>query len=176
MVFRKYFFLFLYYTVGFYLPNTQKPIIGLWCNSFRVFCVRRIFKRVGQGVRINRKVYFGTGFDIEIGDCSGIGANSIVPSNIYIGNYVMMARDAYIHSKNHIFDRTDVPMGMQGEIIPNQRFVIEDDCWIGARVIMTPGRIIRKGTIVATGAVVTKDFEAYSIIGGNPAKLIRTRL
>lgn len=67
-------------------------------------------------------------------------------------------------------------MGMQGEIIPNQRFVIEDDCWIGARVIMTPGRIIRKGTIVATGAVVTKDFEAYSIIGGNPAKLIRTRL
>lgn len=175
-MFVKYFFLFLYYTIGFYLPNSQKPIIGAWSNAFRVFCVRRIFKRVGKKVRINRRAYFGSGFGIELGDYSGIGINAIVPSDIFIGDHVMMARDAYIHSRNHEFNRTDIPIALQGEFTPEQRPVIEDDCWIGARVIMTPGRIIRKGTIVATGSVVTKNFEPYSIIGGNPAKLIRKRL
>lgn len=47
--------------------------------------------------------------------------------------------------------------------------------WIGGHVIINAGRRIRKGTIVAAGSVVTKDFPEYSIIGGNPAKLIKSR-
>lgn len=43
------------------------------------------------------------------------------------------------------------------------------------RVIILPGKIIRQGTIIGAGAIVTKNFDAYSIIGGNPAKLIRQR-
>jgi maltose O-acetyltransferase len=54
--------------------------------------------------------------------------------------------------------------------------VIENDVWIGNNVIILPGRRISKGSIIAAGSVVTKDFPAYSIIGGNPAKLIRNRL
>ena len=42
-------------------------------------------------------------------------------------------------------------------------------------VIILPGKIIRKGSIIGAGAVVTKNFEEYSVIGGNPAKLIRKR-
>ena len=48
-----------------------------------------------------------------------------------------------------------------------------DDC-IGSSIIL-PGVRLKKGTIVGAGAVVTKTFPAYSILGGNPAKLIRTR-
>lgn len=54
--------------------------------------------------------------------------------------------------------------------------VIEDDCWIGTRVIMTPGRKIGKGSILAAGAIVTKDVEPYSIVGGNPARVIKKRI
>lgn len=53
--------------------------------------------------------------------------------------------------------------------------IIEDDCWIGVRSILTPGRHIKKGSIIAAGAIVTKDFDEYSIIGGNPAHLIKKR-
>jgi maltose O-acetyltransferase len=53
--------------------------------------------------------------------------------------------------------------------------VIGDDVWIGRDVLMTPGRKIADGTIIAGGCVLTKDFEPYSIVGGNPGKLIRLR-
>jgi len=45
--------------------------------------------------------------------------------------------------------------------------VIEDDVWIGARVIILPGVTIHKGAIVGAGAVVTKDVPEYAIVGGN---------
>lgn len=54
--------------------------------------------------------------------------------------------------------------------------VIEDDVWIGSNSIIMAGRKIAKGGIVAAGSVVTKDFPEYSIIGGNPARIIRSRI
>lgn len=53
--------------------------------------------------------------------------------------------------------------------------VVEDDVWIGTNSIILSGVTLSKGTIVAAGSVVTKSFKPYSIIGGNPAKLIRFR-
>lgn len=52
---------------------------------------------------------------------------------------------------------------------------IGNDVWIGRNVYMTPGRIIADGTIVAMASVLTKDFPPYSVVGGNPAKLIKSR-
>lgn len=57
----------------------------------------------------------------------------------------------------------------------NKPIVIDDDVWIGRDVTIMVGRHIKKGTIVAACSVVTKDFPEYSIIGGNPAKLIKNR-
>ena len=54
--------------------------------------------------------------------------------------------------------------------------IIEDDCWIGMNTLFTPGRHVHKGTIVAMGSVLTKDFPEYSVVGGNPAKFIKSRL
>lgn len=54
--------------------------------------------------------------------------------------------------------------------------VIEDDVWIGGHVMINVGRTIKKGIIIAAGSVVTKDFPEYSIIEGNPAKLIKSRI
>lgn len=53
--------------------------------------------------------------------------------------------------------------------------MIEDDVWIGARAIILPGVKIGKGCIIGAGAVVTKSFDDYSVIGGNPAKLLKLR-
>lgn len=166
--------LILYYAIATYLPDSYSPIVGKISNWFRVFLCKRIFKKCGKIQTVNRKAYFGNGSEVEIGDYSGIGANCILPNNIKMGSYIMMAPDVHILGVNHRFDRTDIPMGLQGNA-EKATTVIEDDCWIGAHVIMTPGRKVATGTIVAAGAVLTKDFPEYSIVGGNPAQLIKSR-
>lgn len=169
-------FLILYYGFAQYLPGSYTPIFGKLYNSIRIWCVKHIFKKCGKISTIDRKAYFGTGRNIEIGDYSGIGANCIVPNNTIIGKYVMMAPEVHIVANNHNFNDVSKPMCFQGSPKNPPITIIEDDCWIGVRVIMTPGRHIKKGTIVAAGSVLTKDFDEYSIVGGNPAKLIRKRI
>ena len=65
-------------------------------------------------------------------------------------------------------------MCFQGHV-PKKIKRIGNDVWIGRDVHMTPGRTIADGSIIAMGAVLTKDFPPYSIVGGNPAKLIKYR-
>ena len=52
---------------------------------------------------------------------------------------------------------------------------IGNDVWIGANVIILPGVTINDHSVIAAGSIVTKDVEAYSIVGGSPAKLIKKR-
>ena len=54
--------------------------------------------------------------------------------------------------------------------------VLENNTWLGHGSIIMDGVTIREGSIVAAGAVVTKSFPAFSIVGGNPARLIRSRV
>lgn len=171
----KYFFLFIYYLILRNLPHSTVPYLGPISEYLRYNCCKRIFKKCGKKVNIGSKARFGKGFDIEIGDYSGIGINARVPGNIKIGDYVMMAPNVTIINSNHLFDDIDKPMIMQG-VKSYQEIIIEDDVWIGNNVIVLPGRRIRKGTIVAAGSVLTKDFPEYSIVGGNPARLIKSRV
>lgn len=53
--------------------------------------------------------------------------------------------------------------------------IIDDDVWIGRDVTIMVGRHIAKGSIIAANCVLTKDYPEYSIVGGNPGKLIRNR-
>lgn len=171
---RRKIFLIIYYGVAQYLPNSYTPIIGKVCNRFRIYCVKRIFKKCGNIRTINRKVNFEGGRNIEIGDDSGIGARTSIPNDTKIGNNVVIARDVFILNRNPNYENINIPINDQGKKQSRQT-VIEDDCWIGLRTIITPGRLIRKGTIIAMGTVLTKDFPEYSIVGGNPSKLIRSR-
>ena len=165
----------LYYAFASHLPGSYSPFGGRLFNALRVFCCRRIFKYCGKKVNIDRHAYFGNGRYLEIGDYSSIGENSVVPKDTIIGKYVMMAPEVHIVANNHTFSDTEKPMCFQGSIEGVTPTIIDDDCWIGVRAILTPGHHIGKGSILAAGAVVTKDVGPYSIVGGNPAKLIRRR-
>lgn len=170
----KLFFLALYYGCLYFLPENTNPLFGKISGRLRYRCCKHIFKSCGKDVHIERKANFGSGRNICIGDCSGIGVNACIPSDTVIGNDVMMGPNCYILGQNHCFERTDIPMRCQG-FGEHRQTVIENDVWIGRDVLMTPGRHIAEGTIVAGGCVLTKDFAPYSIVGGNPAQLIRSR-
>lgn len=167
-------FLILYYGFAYHFPDSYLPVVGRPSNALRVFCCHRIFRRCGRIITVNRHAYFGNGSEVEIGDNSGIGANAFLPNNIKIGDNVMMAPDVLVFRDNHRYSDLTVPMGQQG-YEPALPVRIGNDIWIGQRAIITPGRTIADGSVVAAGAVVTKDFPPYSVIGGNPAKVIKSR-
>ena len=111
---------------------------------------------------------------IIIGDNSGLGINSSIPNDTIIGENVMMGPNCYILQADHAFDATNIPMILQGHS-EHKQTIIEDDVWIGRNVSFTNGRHVYKGTIIALGCVLTKDFPEYSIVGGVPSKLIKKR-
>lgn len=164
----------LYYGFAQFLPGSQSIIGGGIFKSIRYQLVRRIFLSCGKNVNIERRANFGSGREIVIGDNSGLGTHCQIPSNTIIGCNVMMGPNCHILPYNHRFDSIDIPMCQQGAIEKRQT-VIEDDIWIGMNVTMTPGRHISKGSIIGACCVLTKDFPEYSIVGGNPSQLIRSR-
>lgn len=162
----------LYYGFAQFLPksNTFFNVGG----GIRYCLCKHIFKKCGKHVNIERKAFFASGIDIEIGDYSGIGINAHIPNGTIIGDYVMMGPNCFILDVNHKVSDVDTPMCFQGHA-PKKITRIGNDVWIGRDVHMTPGRTIADGSIIAMGAVLTKDFPPYSIVGGNPAKLIKYR-
>ena len=125
-------------------------------------------------MNIERRAWFGSGANIEIGDYSGIGINAHIPSDTIIGRYVMMGPNCFILDVNHEITDIDTPMMFQG-MTARKTTIIEDDVWIGRCVSITPGRHISKVCVIAMNCVLTKDFPEYSIIGGNPSRLLKNR-
>lgn len=171
---KRLILLSLYYGMLRYFPESDNSPLGRISRSLRYLCCKPLFKKCGENVNIHRKAWFGTGKGIEIGDNSGIGLNCHIPSVTIIGRDVMMGPEVYILDANHNFESLEKPMIEQGHG-DRQVTCIGNDVWIGRQVVFTPGKTIGNGCIVATGTVVTKTFDDFSIIGGNPSRLIRKR-
>jgi maltose O-acetyltransferase len=86
----------------------------------------------------------------------------------------MIAPDVIVVGQLHGADRTDIPMVDQGRYT-KEPTVVEDDVWLGARAVVMPGIRIGTGAIVGAGAVVTRDVAPYSVVGGVPARQLKTR-
>lgn len=165
----------LFYGFARHLPSSQNKLMGGVSRKVRAMLCRHIFKCCGKNVNVEHGACFGSGRLVELGDNSGLGINCLVPSDIKIGRDVMMGPNCYILSQNHKIDDVSNPMNQQG-FVKKGRTVIEDDVWIGRNVTFTPGRHVARGTVIGACCLLCKDFPAYSVIGGNPSKLIKNRL
>lgn len=170
----RYICLLLYYCFAQYLPLSYRALVGKPSKWIRYRLCKHIFAQCGKNVNIERRANFGNGCGICIGNNSGLGERCRVPNDLCVGKNVMMGAYCVILPGNHAFGDPNTPMIMQG-MEPTRKTVIEDDVWIGHGVIMTPGRHIKKGSIIGAGCVLTKDFDAYSIIGGNPGRVLKMR-
>jgi bifunctional N-acetylglucosamine-1-phosphate-uridyltransferase/glucosamine-1-phosphate-acetyltransferase GlmU-like protein len=115
------------------------------------------------------------GEGLKMGDHSNIGAYSYIGCSGYIeiGSHVMLGPRVNLLAERHAADRTDVPMKSQGVL---RSFIrIEDDCWIGANATILAGVTVGHGSIVAAGAVVTRDVPPFSVAAGVPARVVKTR-
>ncbi len=151
-----------HYTMG-YIWKIPRAIRGIGAHLF--------FEHCGKGVDIGKRAKVSS--RLSIGDRSGIGDRCYIQGPVIMGNDIMMAPEVAIIATNHDHDRIDIPMGQQGHT--DKTIEIGDDCWLGYRAIICAGVKIGKGTIVAAGAIVTKDVPEYSIVAGVPARVIKSR-
>lgn len=171
----RYFALFVYYIIGYHLPNRECPLFGEPSRRFRAFLCRHIFEEAGSWINIQRHVKFGKN-RVVIGEGSGLGENFLLQnSELIVGSYVMTAPNVKVLGGGHKYEKKDVPIGQQGAY-PKTSLTIEDDVWIGNGVIIL-GKVKRvgKGAVIGAGSVVTKDVPEYTVVAGNPAHIIKYR-
>ncbi|MEQ1624381.1 MAG: acyltransferase [Sediminibacterium sp.] len=140
--------------------NTRMDVLPF--NQFQVGANSTIedFSTVNNGVG-----------DVIIGNNSLIGMGNTIIGPIQIGNNVIFAQNIVASALNHEYRDPNQPI--QAQPILKSPIVVEDDCWIAANAVITAGVRIGKHSVVAAGAVVTKDIPPYSVAVGNPAKVLK---
>ncbi len=161
-----------YYAFFYKLPHSR---FISFTSSMRVWYVSKILKLMpyDKKSKIEHDVYLSNAKGISIGSNCRINENVFI-QQASIGNNVLIAPNVAILSVSHNHEDIETPIVDQGDTIPNPPS-IQDGVWLGRNVVIMPGIIIGEGAIVGAGAVVTKNVEPYTVVGGVPAKFIKTR-
>lgn len=109
--------------------------------------------------------------DVSIGDHTRIGLHNTIIGPVVIGSHVNLAQGITITALNHFFSDPQKRIDEQG--VSTDQVIIEDDTWIGANAVILPGVTIGRHSVIAAGAVVTKDIPPHSLAAGIPAKIIK---
>lgn len=113
--------------------------------------------------------------EIEMGDFIHIGSFCTINSRslIKIGSHVQIGTGAQLMAGSHSFDDPDKPTILQTRV--SKGIVIEDSVWIGNASIILDGITVGHNSIIGSGSVVSKDVPPYSVVLGNPARVIQKR-
>ena len=124
----------------------------------------------GRGGTFHPSAKVWAPWNLKVGCCVAIDdyVNLYSVDKITIGSKVAISREAFICTASHDITKPNRPL-------VTAPITICDGVWIGARAIILPGVTIGEGAVVAAGAVVTKDVEPFTVVGGNPAKFIKKR-
>lgn len=126
--------------------------------------------KIGKGSTIHMGARFYQPKNISIGEDTIVGDGAFLDgrSKLVIGSHVDIASQVMIFNSEH--DLSHPKWEAREESVH-----IQDYCFIGPRAIILPGVTLGKGSVVAAGAVVTKDVPEKTIVGGVPAKVIGQR-
>ena len=169
------------------MKNKFKSFIYYWCWTIYHYLYLHFINQVPS--RHLRLLYLRI-FTKHIGKNTWIdmGVRLIGCNNISIGNYCHINSDVLIKSsiQIHIYNCVSISFGVKiidgSHDVQSSDFahskapiIIEDYVWIGANAVILKGVTLGEGSVVCAGAVVTKNVEPYTIVGGVPAKVIGDR-
>lgn len=154
-------------------------LIGGIPGGFGVF-LRMVFyplfmKRIGKKVTIFEDVIIESPKNVSIGDFSHIGHDCYISGwgGITIGSWVRIATKTSLITNLHNSQDVDIPIKKQGVVL--KPITIEDDVWIGVSSIIMPGVNIGRGSIISAGSVVFMNVPEYSVVAGNPSRIVKSR-
>ena len=130
---------------------------------------------IGKRVVFYPGVWIAPGRNAVVGDDVDFALNVFVETSggVRIGDRTLIGYGTKILSRNHVIPPDRESIFYAGH--DKKPVVIGKDVWIGANVIILAGRTVGDGAVIGAGSIVTKDVEPFTIVGGNPAKLIRRR-
>ena len=154
-------------------PYTSRP--RWWARTFIIpFVIKRgkgsiIRRKARLDIIPSKKITLGKKSVIE--DYTHVTSRVKLVGPVTLGNYVTIGSGAQITGLTHNYLDVTRPIAKQG-VTPN-RTVVEDDVWIGGNSCINQGITIGTHSIIASGSVVTKNVPPYSVVGGNPARILR---
>ena len=126
---------------------------------------------IGKG-----SLFSADGGSIEIGNgfsCNtNCHINASIGGEISMGKNILVGPNVVIRTANHNYSDKEKHMNQQGHNYANIK--VADNVWIGANSIILGGVIIGEGAIIAAGAVVNKNVKSFTIVGGVPAKILKS--
>lgn len=140
-------------------------------NSWRIFLLRIFGAKVGNFCVVKNSCEIWQPWKLEIGDYVALSERVVCYSvdKIRIGNQTTISREAFLCCASH--DTASSNMELTAAPI-----IIGDNCWVAARAILLPGIRVGNGAVVAAGSVVVKDIAPWTVVGGNPANVIKKRI
>ena len=134
---------------------------------------------IGQGSCIGDDVWLNIAWRDEklrmkIGKCVLVGRQSVISTGGYLelGDYCLLAPRVYISDVDHLFADINHPIVEQGITI-NRKVIIEENCWLGINTVVTGNLTVSRCSVIAANSVVKKDVPPFSVVAGNPGKIIK---
>lgn len=157
--------------------NLTWTLLGRWTpehlrmfNAWRVFLCRLFGAKIGRCCVVKSSCEIWQPWNLTMGDYVALSEHVVcyTVDKITIGNQTTISRDAFLCCASHdvsspIMELTTAPIE------------IGSNAWIAARAIVMPGRNVGDGAVVAAGSVVVDNVEPWTVVGGNPAKVIKKR-
>lgn len=153
----------------------------VWATAFRcspriLFGWRRLLLRlfgakVGRNARISPSVHIWAPWNLAVGDEAAIAHHTdcYCVDRLIIGNHATVSQYSFLCTASH--DPADPHMKLISSPI-----IIEDQAWVCAGAFVGPGLSVGEGAVVGARSVLTKDVPPWTIVAGNPAKVMRDRV
>jgi acetyltransferase-like isoleucine patch superfamily enzyme len=140
--------------------------------------------KIGDFVLLDRDVWLNVPVDssnsgpaLIIGTKSNIGRRSVISAinHVHIQENVLFAPAVFVTDHNHTYTDPTLPISEQG-VTEGGRIVIEKNCWLGygSMVLAPRGKVVvGRNSVVGAYSVVTQSCAAYSVLVGNPARVVK---
>ncbi|WP_409301027.1 sugar O-acetyltransferase [Peribacillus sp. SCS-155] len=140
-------------------------------NELREQMLKKLFSATGERIYIEPDFRCDYGYNIEIGEDFYANYNCVILDvcKVKIGDNCMLGPGVHIYTANHPLDPEERLSGLEY----GKPVTIGNNVWIGGGAIINPGVTIGDHAVIASGAVVSKDVPKKTVVGGNPAKVIK---
>ena len=140
-------------------------------HGWRIWLLRLCGAKIGKGCAVFPSVLIRAPWKLEMGDYSALSADVDCYSvdTIKIGSHVTVSKEAFLCCASH-----DISSPIME--LTYRPIVIHDHAWIAARAFISPGVTVGEGAVVGACAVVTRDVEPWTVVAGNPAKMVKKRV
>lgn len=147
-----------------------RPFISGLFRRWRIFVLQMFGAKLSGTVNIYSSVKIWAPWNLAMGDYSCLGpyVDCYNQGKISIGANTVISQKTYLCASTHDFTKSDFPLVCKPIVIGSQ-------VWVAADAFVGPGLTIGEGAVVAAKAVVVKDVEPWTVVGGNPARFIKKR-